>query len=377
MSDVVIGGKNVTHTPLDKVNQATTCLDETRGTTPTPTLFIFSLLRYLVAIKSPEMRSLTSIPRELRDQILELVIQSHQNTPPALNQNFDELTQLRKILEAPRLQSWNNLVLNLPSSVIANTTNLLLVNRQLRAETLANIQRLNTCTYELDVMILDEILPLPTALDAVNVNFRISGSWNASKGSRRKRKDDDLATKPYARYPDYKGFRIGCGAGPAMGWQMYSILERFIKVGPVGETGDTDAHRHVSVKTLNINVETPQDVDPWRFAPPTTSSSRRDDGGAETVLSPTYLAEFVARNMADLLRDGDAEWFSYGKILYEHVDEIVITRDGKPVRTLDVAERLKDVGGFQERFVTKENLEEYKRLTWEERGKRGLRVLEQ
>jgi hypothetical protein len=333
------------------------------------------------------MLNLTSIPRELRDQILQHVIQSHQNQPPALGQTFDELTQHRKILEAPLLQSWNCLVLNDPKSVVANVTNLLLVNRQLHSETLASIQRLNARVYELDVVLLDEILPLPTwlhvpilttALDAVNVNFRISGRWDQSKDPRGRGRVDDSAIPPYGKYPHWKGFRIGCGAGPAIAWQIYSILERFIKFGPVGETDDTQAHRHVTIKSLNINIETPQDVDPLLFAPPRSSLSRFAEGrNSESVLSPEYLAEFVASNMSNLLHDRDHEWFACGKILFEHLDMITITRDAKAVRTIDVAERLRDVGGFQERHITKEKLERYKKVTWDERRERGLRVLKQ
>jgi hypothetical protein len=330
------------------------------------------------------MQSLTTIPRELRDQILGYVIQSHQNDPPKLDQTFEELTQHRKILLNPSLNSWCNTVLNISESVVANATTLLLVNRQLHAETLASINRLSARVCELDIIILDEILPLltwlhvpilTTSLDNVNVNFRISGSFDTSKERvRKQKKNDDIPEKPYARYPDYKGFRIGCGAGPAMGWQIYSILERFIKVGPVGECSEKQCHRHMTVKTLNINVETPRDVDPTLFRSPRISGFSRDESDEGSVLDPSYLADFIANDINALLSGRDPDWFPYGKILYEHVDTVVISLDGKELQRFGVATRLMLVEGFDERYISNEVLAEYKKATWEKRRERGLKV---
>jgi hypothetical protein len=330
------------------------------------------------------MATLTSIPRELRDQILAHVIQSHQNDRPALNQTFEELTQHRKILESPELGSWCKTVLNIPESVAANTTNLLLVNHQLHVETLENIERLNARVLELDVIILDEILPLPTwlhvptyhtNLDKVNVTFRISGRYDARKEKPQESSDDDASACGYAKYGFYKGFRVADGAGPAIDWQTYSILERFIKAGPVGEIDENHGHCHMAAKTLFINVETPPDVEAALLQPPKSSRFRRRLDEDLTVLDPLYLAKQIGRNISHLLASGDYEWFRYGNILYEHVNTISVHLDGEELSTVDVAERLRDLGGFQERYITTEALAEYKKATWKKRRKRGLKVL--
>jgi hypothetical protein len=329
------------------------------------------------------MLCLTTVPRELRDQILEYVIQAHQNEPPALEQTFEELTQRREILSNPRLGSWCHTVLNIPESVTANTTSLLLVNRQLYTETLANIKRLHVHAYKLDVVILDEILPLltwlhvpliSTRLDRVDVNFRISGCYDRNKEGRRGRKEEDFSVGLYDRYPHYKGFSIGCGAGPAMGWQIYSIFERFIKAGPRGEIENELENCHMVVKTLHVNIETPQDVDPALFGPPRSSHHGRQIPDA-SVLNPRYLARFIEQDIDGLLKSGDSEWFSYGKLLYEHVDVVVMSLDGKESATFDIATKLKYVDGFDDRRMSKEALEEYKSVTWEKRRERGLKVL--
>jgi len=330
--------------------------------------------------------SLMTIPRELRDAILEYVILSHQNEAPDIKGTFEELTQHRQVLRNPALGSWCNLVLNLPDSTIANATNLFLTNRQLHAETLESIDFLNARVYELDVIILDEILPLPTwthvpllttSLDKVNVTFRISGSYDRNKERPRAGNKDDVPPGLYAQYGRYKGFRGGAGAGPAIGWQIYSILERFIKAGPGGELENKDEHRHIVVKTLDINIETPPDVDPARFGPPKSGYGGRQSHREMHVLDPAYLTAFVAGDISGLLRSGHHEWFRYGMILYEHVDSIVIRKDGEEMSRLDVAERLRDVGGFQERHISAQMLAEYKEGTWEKRRERGLRVLEE
>jgi hypothetical protein len=204
------------------------------------------------------MSTLTSIPRELRDHILGYVIQTNTNDAPDINQTFEDLVQDRKVFTNPSLNSWCTTVLYQPETTIANTTSILFTNRQLRNDTLENIKRLNANGCELDVIILDEILPLvtrthvpifATSYDKVNVTYRISGVYDDQKevgwieeGTR--------VDGPYTKYGLYKRFRGGNGAGPAIGWQLYSILERFIKAGPTGEGSDRHAHSHITVKTI-------------------------------------------------------------------------------------------------------------------------------
>jgi hypothetical protein len=330
------------------------------------------------------MPTLLNIPRELRDHILHYVILAQQNEAPPLDQSFTNLVQEREILRNPKLRAWSTTVLYQTATVIPNATSLLLVNRQIHVEALENIKRLEARQYDLDVIILDEILPLPTwlrvpvhtttNLDAVNVTFRIAGRYDVEKEH-----GPGGAKGPYDAYGFYKGFQCGDGAGPAMGWQIYGILERFIKAGPVGKLNDEDLHnhRHLTVKTIDINVETPPNADPSTFGSPLSANFMSSDQQSQiSVLDPEHLAYFIAHNMNDLLCGGNKEWFEYGKILYEHVDFIVISCDEEEIRKLNVAVRLKNLGGFEERHVSEKALEEYKADTWAKRKERGLRVLD-
>jgi hypothetical protein len=140
----------------------------------------------------------------------------------------------------------------------------------------------------------------------------------------------------------------------------------------------------MSIKDLVINVETPPDVDETHFSEPRSANYADPDDDVLTGLDPEYLVSGIIQKMNLLLRGGSTEWFSYGKILYEHVDTISIRLDGKEIEMFDVAQRLMDVGGFDvTRSWEKEawdkmyplGLEEWKRVTWEERGKRELKVL--
>ncbi|KAH7071282.1 hypothetical protein BKA63DRAFT_70254 [Paraphoma chrysanthemicola] len=327
------------------------------------------------------MATLMSIPRELRDLILAYIIQSPISEAPDITHSFSNLTSSRKIFAAPELRSWNKIVLYPSSDPSANTTSLLLTNHQLRTETLETINRPGTNECDLDIIILGVILPLPTwtripspskSFEKVNVTYRISGAYDENNEGRL---EDNVFTRgPYHKYGRYKGFKGGDGAGPALSWQIYSILERFIRVGPRGETRDEHAHHHITVKTIDVNIETPTEVDPALFGLPwkLSSSQRRNLG---SVMSPSYLARFVASNMEELLGPGNHEWFRYGAVLFEHVDRVVVRLDGKILLEKDVAKCLKDAGGFVEKHLSKEELAEYKRETWKVRRERGLRTL--
>ena len=130
-----------------------------------------------------------TIPRELRDQICVLALLAETNQIPSLNETFEEMVASRKQYENPVLVSWSTLVLGDPNHAISNATALLLVNRQLHAETQENMKRLEKqgVTYELDVVVLDEILPLTTwacvpflttTVKELNMTIRISGSYD-------------------------------------------------------------------------------------------------------------------------------------------------------------------------------------------------------
>jgi hypothetical protein len=328
------------------------------------------------------MPSLMDIPRELRDQICIYAIHT-PTAPPDLTQSFEQLVESRVQHRNPTLRAWSDIVLYPTNSQSLESTSLLLVNHQLHSETLSNLALVaNPPTYSLDIILLDEILLLPTwtnlptsstHIDTVNVTLRISGSYDPQKQFNRKTKTKG----PYARFNRYKGFAGGDGAGPAMSWQIYSVLERFIKAGPRGETESADTNRHFTAKCIRIDVQTPEGIAAEQFGLPVSRRYRGRNKEVEVhVLDPEYLSQFVKDDLNGLLGGYDSEWFSYGKILLEHLDEIVLCKDGVEFMRWDIAERLRDreVGT---RYLSKEGIQKYKEETWKLRKARGLRVLDE
>lgn len=308
------------------------------------------------------------LPRELRDEIYTEVLLT-SSAPPDINQSFDTLIESRVAYKKPRLQASSREILYDLSNTTTTIPSLVLVNKQLHDEAISILNRLSK-TYEMDLVIADEIVLLPTwtllphqrttAVDTVNVNFRIAGIHDKKK-----------------TYPSqfYGGFVCGDGGGPAMKWQLYAVLERFIRVGPGGETEDKDTHLHVTVKTVRINVQTRPLEEGLQFGPPRSGHRRRRERGlGGDVLDPAYLVQFVKGQLCGLLKDQTRVWFHYGTILYEHVDEVVVCKDGVEVMREDVAECLKETF-FDDRYFSAEDLREYKRKTWELRRARGLKVV--
>lgn len=327
------------------------------------------------------MASLMSLPRELRDQIGIHVILAESERPD-LNQSFDDLINSRVQYKKPSLEAVCKVVLYLPQDSLKRCLPLLLVNRQLCTETLANLALLaKRPSYSLDIIVLDEVLLLPTwlsvpvlstSLDIVDVTFRISGSYDA-----RKEFDPEMNRKGlYTRWSHYKGFRGGDGGPPAMSWQVYAILERFIKVGPASEVEDDEMHKHITAKCIRIDFQTPAGVPKDKFVKPLSGhgvfGSRKEKRGG--VLDPGYLAEYVAGDLGRMLNTSGDTWFSCGQILYEHLDELVLYRDGTEFQRWDVAEQL---GSLKDYPKSPGSVRDYKAYAWQARRARGLKCLEQ
>lgn len=323
------------------------------------------------------MPTLLTIPRELRDKICSYAILADINKPPELTARFDDLLSGRTELKSPRLRAWGdiNTIKYHADNNIASSVALFLVCRQLHAETMSNLRIIPAkSSYHLDIILLDEIILLPTwlrvpvlttSVDKVNVTFRIAGSY--------------VKDEIHKSFGFYVGFQGGDGAGPAMSWNIYSILERFFKVGPTGKRHDADEHKHVTIKTLDINIETPENVDPSRFKAPQSGNHLRRQNNEDVqdpVLDPTYLANFIGGNIQWMIYMGESAE-GYGKIFHEHLDQIIVRKDGEEVANWDIAEIFRDLTAKKWYRHESETIEQWKARTAEKRRERGLRVLEE
>lgn len=188
----------------------------------------------------------------------------------------------------------------------------LLVNHQLHSESLQAIDHLPTkhC-YDLDVMVVNLRALWPTWLsitdpagkvDRVKVTFRIFGA--ASKG----------------RNPR-GGFAGGDGGPAGMAWNLYSLLERSLKLGLPGYPR-AKTIKGASVNVLELNVETihgklSQETKP---AHTLTRLMHRQRTGEDGISSAT-LAEFINLYIGILL-SMQKNTECYGAILLNKVGTI-------------------------------------------------------
>ena len=126
------------------------------------------------------MPSLCSIPREVRDKILEYVIFSHRAPPGDPN----DLPQDR-IEFHDKDRPWRDSCIKYErQSVVPSSLSLLLVNRQLSAETRSALDRVPT-SYHLDVILFNgkelwstwlSVPELSSKVDNVVASFRVFGA---------------------------------------------------------------------------------------------------------------------------------------------------------------------------------------------------------
>ncbi|KAJ4990890.1 hypothetical protein SVAN01_03679 [Stagonosporopsis vannaccii] len=121
------------------------------------------------------MYSLLSLPREIRDQIIEHVLLSHEKPPldPANEVDSRQNTTRQGSLRPPNMRLYS-------------ASGLLGVNSQLRYETQTRLSQLNV-PYSLDVMVVDnELWPTwtccpmraPDRIDRIDVSLRFFGKPN-------------------------------------------------------------------------------------------------------------------------------------------------------------------------------------------------------
>jgi hypothetical protein len=285
------------------------------------------------------MLSLLDIPRELRDHIIELVLCSNRappESPSTASQDRFELHDIRYI-------SWDygpthnkyerqDYITSLP---------LLLVNRQLSAETKSALARLSTKhSYNLDVMFVNEAELWPTWLlvpalsnhvDRVAATFRIFGHWDRKSRS---------------------ALGIGNASPPQIVWCFYSLMERFLRRGPVGEREAGSQDRNITISVLTLDFLTPQDIDmlppqqakynDWFQSRVRTRRRRADADMANFIMRPEWLAAFVSDFMSGLLRMG-YHTARYGMIIYERIGTIQICVDGVLKEEFELSKRLADL----------------------------------
>ncbi|KAH6662116.1 hypothetical protein B0J14DRAFT_310377 [Halenospora varia] len=281
------------------------------------------------------MPSLLDLPRELRDKILSSVI-SAPTVAPIDHSVIVERAELR----CPPSDGWYRdegvKYLTRMNRIEAIPT--LLVNRQLHAETVATIETLPTkYTYQLDILIVEgsELWPtwvsvpaLTNQVDKVCTTFRIDHTGELS----------------------YKLFTLGCGGPPMIVWSLLSLLDRFLRVGPVVNPV-YKASGDISVNILEIDVQTPN-IPESLFIPDeqyhdnmlSFSRSRRARTLPEprrVIHSATFMG--IIKYYLEYLLYMNHEAADFGPVLYERIGTLRLTIDGEFHCEWDMAEELKNL----------------------------------
>ncbi|KAE9377715.1 hypothetical protein N431DRAFT_434861 [Stipitochalara longipes BDJ] len=271
------------------------------------------------------MPTLLTIPRELRDKIFTLIVSPYV---PELQDISDPSN--RATLDDYKYDKYfhgrNVLYIEHPKKI--DTASLLLVNRQLHTETLDVIRVLPTKhSYFLDIIIAEEKNLWPTWLYVPVLTTRV---------------DRVYAQIRSIGFPTHKRglFNGGAGGPPSMTWALYNLIERFLKVGPVGRQAERGDKRF-SINELIIDVRTP-DVGPELISPERTpamnsgplsfgNSRRRGNSASETPLMrhPKVIAIYIAWDLKRIM-EMDGDYGENGAIIYERIGSIKLLVDGEP-----------------------------------------------
>ncbi|RDW85959.1 hypothetical protein BP5796_04284 [Coleophoma crateriformis] len=273
--------------------------------------------------------TLMTIPREVRNRILEEVLLHPMIALPELN-NVGDLLKERIEIPPQGLKAWTTKDAKFPHSP-CRIHPIFLVNRQLNEEASATAELLPP-NYILDVILFQEVYLLPTwivmpkliqSADTLTCNFRIAGSCEG----------------PVQGYSRFGG---GDGAGP-ISWIIYSLFERFIYYGPWWTAAGREAeHKLFIMRQLEVNIMTPPGLLPESSGPPQSSGNpHRGKNKDATVLSPMYLFDFIRQYFWTLLNMQN-NWANYGHLLYENIGRIVFKLDGEVKSDIDMAEVLDD-----------------------------------
>jgi hypothetical protein len=330
------------------------------------------------------MPSLLNLPRELRDHIIELVLITELSPPAGPS---SAASQNRTAIQDVKQAAWDygptHVMYEAQPDYVTTSLPLLLVNRQLSAETKAALQRL-PLTYGLDVMFVNEQELLPTWLCVPALSDRV---------------DHVVATFRAFNTADAKGrsgFMGGDGGPPEILWCFYSLLERFLKCGPVGDQGKPDSpDRNITIQVLTLDFVTPPDIntldttpeklDYWRYTRRRRERIRSSANGLPmSVVRPEWLAEFIMRDIYGLLAMG-YHTAAYGGILYERIGVIRICVDGNLKAEMELGEILPTMrredpshtfGHIYPHELRLPAFYEWKKRALEKRREAGLPVIE-
>ena len=294
------------------------------------------------------MTSLLSLPRELVDNIIEIVLLSSR--PPPEDPDAARAQGQRFPVKDFECRSWHHedvLYGTSPHEMSSESLPLLLVNQQIHRQTKKAIDRIvkaKRLDYHLDVMFVDGYQLWPTFLCVPALTTRVNSIHT----------DIRIFVMPRDKSQEaYFALRGGSGGPPGIVWAFYALLERFLQRGasyasPGADLDEENRNRlkkkhlvnkDVTIDTLTINFSTPEDPSCVKSVPELYRHPSLAGTGEGTAVSPKYLANFVAGFVRSLLVMGYHS-AQFGAILHERIGRIVILVDGKLEREFNLGAEL-------------------------------------
>jgi hypothetical protein len=310
---------------------------------------------------------LLALPREIRDEIIALVLASTRDGYSSI----EEAEPTRATKENPDNVPFLSLGFGRGRThfeqpfYTTNSLPLLLVNHQISSEAASAIARLSThpISYELDVMFVNEVEIWPTwlrvpvlakQLEDVNVTIRTLGT-------------------PYFN-PRYDQWRRGNGGPSQLVWCFYYLLEHVIRRGCLPYTSSSLVYQ-VSIISLNLNFV-------GLTGEPCEDNDRYSSISGERVLRPAFVADFLKDHIQQLLQM-NYDTAEYGGILYERIGKIRISVNGEQQDVFDMGEILSKLSYHDHRLTFGHICDhgqrlpvfwEWKNEAYKKREERGLPV---
>ncbi|TQN70677.1 hypothetical protein CSHISOI_04764 [Colletotrichum shisoi] len=303
---------------------------------------------------------LLSIPREIRDLILDEVV-FLPDRPPPLNPSVSQDRKRREYNGQGFFDGhdiWVEKQIRAPPSGSPNNA-ILLVNRQLHCEAKTLLASKGT-HCRLDVMYVKECGLWPTWLavprstrhaDSVHVQFRIFDP-------------------PADVNPDWKNeqqFRGGDGGPPFIVWNFYAMLSGYLRYGPTAFSSVVADPSNFTIKRLVLDVLPPPPEEKHdrlvsgsrarrpaaldlfeRFNTLVMDAEKRErkgitwprpPEGKESLIPAEKLAFFMCCQIGGLL-SMYRDWADFGAVLYEGIGSIEIRVNGEPRRYFDLDDML-------------------------------------
>jgi hypothetical protein len=333
---------------------------------------------------------LLSLPRELRDQIITLVLK-HRYPSPQTTAEVEDQTRISLRSVDENILGGSAFYLGDASSYIPNAAGLLLASRQIRSETQDALNRLDLA-YELEVKFVNErylaptwtLIPTQTKhYKRVQVCFQSMGAWQEPMLP-----SNFLQSNPWM---------TGCGGPPPYVWLFYNTLMHFLTYG-IDAPQATATPGIISVERLELNFIDPEEthllppeddaMSIWRARlEPARRSRRRSRRSrcSQNVERPELLRpEWLARDLAQYIRSLFCMSYhtaAYASKFHGRIGYMVFKINGEVTDEIDVGQLLADLG-FNDSFggVAREHRVEawisWKEEAQELRRKRGLKTVE-